>query len=175
MIDKKNYNMPEAIDYFNSLIGDPKCGLPEEIFRFVSSIVPMINVDLLIKNDKDQMLLIWREDEYFPPGWHIPGGIIRYKERASERISAVATMELGAKVIHSLKPIAVNEIIMEQLGWRVRGHFISLLYECQMISPPTTIRAEKNVTPKHGEWEWHDTCPDNLYESQKIYKEYFSK
>jgi ADP-ribose pyrophosphatase YjhB (NUDIX family) len=175
MIDKKHYNIPAAIDCLNSSIGDPTCGLPEEIFRFASSIVPMINVDLLIKNDKVQTLLIWREDEFFPPGWHIPGGIIRYKERVRDRINAVAKMELGTKVIHSLKPVAVNEIIMEQLEWRVRGHFISLLYECQMITPPTAIRAKKNVTPKQWEWDWHDTCPENLYESQKIYKEYFAK
>jgi len=175
MIDKKNFNIPTVIDYFNSLIGDPKCGLPEEIFRFASSIVPMINVDLLIKNDNGQTLLIWREDEFFPPGWHIPGGIIRYKERVSDRINAVAKTEIGTKVSHSLQPIAVNEIIMDQLEWRVRGHFISLLYECKLISPPTTKHAKKNVMPKQWEWDWHDSWPDNLYESQKIYKDYFSK
>lgn len=51
-----------------SAIGDPSLGLPEEVFRFASSIVPMINVDLLIKNKQGQTLLTWREDESFPPG-----------------------------------------------------------------------------------------------------------
>ena len=61
-------NVTEVLEYLDYVIRDPSQGLPEEIFQFVSSIVPMINVDLLIKNEKGQTLLIWREDEFFPPG-----------------------------------------------------------------------------------------------------------
>lgn len=41
----------------------------------------MVNVDLLIKNvSSNETLLTWREDEYYGPGWHVPGGIVRFKE-----------------------------------------------------------------------------------------------
>ena len=62
------------------IISDPRDGLPEEIFYIASSITPMLNVDILIKNKNKQTLLIWRDDKYYGPGWHIPGGIIRFKE-----------------------------------------------------------------------------------------------
>lgn len=161
-----------SLNYLDSVIGDPTKGLPEEVFRFASSIVPMINVDLLIRNDQDQTLLSWREDEFFSPGWHIPGGIIRYKETAEERIKIVAVRELEAEVACSEKPLDIKEVIMRQPSWRVRGHFISMLYECRLLSEPKAPRARKEMPPQPGEWDWHEICPDNLYESQNIYREH---
>ena len=58
----------------------------------------MINVDLLIRDDTDRTLLTWRHDAFYGPGWHVPGGIIRFKESAANRIAAVAQGELGTKV-----------------------------------------------------------------------------
>ena len=56
---------------------DPRDGLPEELFLFISELTPMINVDLLITNHQRETLLTWREDEFYGPGWHVPGGFIR--------------------------------------------------------------------------------------------------
>lgn len=166
--------MRDALDFLNSAAPDPSKGLPEELFRFASSIVPMINVDLLIKDEKGRTLLTWREDEFYPAGWHIPGGIIRYKETASDRIRAVAAHELGTEVTHNDKPIAITELIMNEPSWRVRGHFISLLYECRMVRDPGTARAEEGRLPEQGEWAWHDGCPANLYAAQEIYRKYIA-
>ena len=60
-------------------IGDPRHGLPEEVFRLVSRLTALINVDLLIQDEGRRTLLTWRDDEFYGAGWHIPGGIIRYK------------------------------------------------------------------------------------------------
>ncbi|MDP2923379.1 MAG: NUDIX hydrolase, partial [Candidatus Omnitrophota bacterium] len=69
----------QKIDLLESLIKNPSERLPEDIFLFVSRITPIINVDLLIKNKQNHTLLTWRDDGFYPPGWHIPGGIVRYK------------------------------------------------------------------------------------------------
>lgn len=164
-------NIQSAVDVLNSFVPDPTQGLPEEVFRFASTIVPMVNVDLLIKSDRGQTLLAWREDEFFPPGWHIPGGIIRYKETAHDRIRTVAANELGAVVRSSETPIAFNEIIMEP-SWRIRGHFISLLYRCVLLERPTTPEAINMASPGAGEWAWHSGCPENLYKSQEFYRKF---
>lgn len=158
-----------AIDELYACIPDPTQGLPEEVFRFASAIVPMINVDLLIHNKQGQTLLTWREDEFFPPGWHIPGGIIRYKETAHDRIRKVAASELGTGVHASEAPIAFNEIIMEP-PWRIRGHFISLLYRCELIGTPAAAEAADMASPRAGEWAWHSGCPNDLYKSQEVYR-----
>ena len=79
-----------------SHIGDATQGLPEDVFLFLSGITPLFNVDLLIKNEAGQTLLTWRADQFYPESWHIPGGIVRFKEKITDRLAAVATNELGA-------------------------------------------------------------------------------
>lgn len=79
----------KIIDILESYIQNPANGLPKELFLFVSRITPLINVDLLIKNEHGHTLLTWRNDAYYH-GWHVPGGVIRYKEAIAERVKAVA-------------------------------------------------------------------------------------
>src|ERR1022692_4518995 len=110
-----------AISNLLSAIGDPHGGLPEDIFLFVSRIVPLVNVDLLIQDDAGRTLLTWRDDRFFGAGWHVPGGIIRYKEAAADRVRACAREELGADVSFDGVPLLVTETIREQPE---RGHFI---------------------------------------------------
>lgn len=165
----KKSEINKAIDLLESLIKNPEEGLPEEIFIFVTRITPMINVDLLIKNEQNQTLLTWREDKLYGSGWHIPGGIIRYKEKSADRIMAVAKGELGAKVEFKKDPLIINEIMLLP---KDRGHFISLLYECRLISPPdNNLKFEKGIS-KPGEWTWHDKCPDDLISVHEIYRKF---
>ncbi len=71
----------------------------------------MINVDLLIKNKQGQTLLTWRQDRFYGPAWHIPGGIIRFKESIEDRIAKVAETELGCQVRFSAEPVNVRSMI----------------------------------------------------------------
>lgn len=154
-------------------VGNPTDGLPEEIFLFVSRITPMVNVDLLVKNDNGEILLTWRDDEFHGPGWHVPGGIIRYKEKIKDRIKAVARNELGADIEFSPTPLMVSEII--QRDERNRGHFISMLYGCRLISSPDKNLHCADEKPKAREWKWHSHCPKNLIQVHHIYKHIWLK
>ncbi|OQW92079.1 MAG: NUDIX hydrolase [Thiotrichaceae bacterium IS1] len=166
-----NLSLTEHLAAILASIEDPKQGLPQEIFYFISRLTPMINVDLLIKNDSEQTLLTWRADEFFGPGWHIPGGIIRFKEKAETRIQKVAQTELGATVKSEPSPIAINELFAPHRD--VRGHFISLLYRCSLVSPPNPDLQCLEDKPQHGQWKWHNRCPDNLISAQEIFRAYF--
>jgi ADP-ribose pyrophosphatase YjhB (NUDIX family) len=111
------------------------------VFRFVSRVTPLINVDLLIQDDRSRTLLTWRDDEFFGAGWHVPGGIIRYKESAADRIHACAREELSAEVSAEAAPLLVSESIVEQR----RGHHISLLFRCRLLSPPDEARRATSI------------------------------
>lgn len=162
-------NIKTAINFLESLIKNPTKGLPDEIFAFVSTITPLVNVDLLIKNKKNQTLLTWRNDGYNPAGWHIPGGIMRYKETIADRLSAVAANELGVNIRFKKDPLAVGEIMTSR---KFRGHAISLLYECTLTTSPIKDLEYKKGTPKSGEWAWHNKCPDNILSVQEIYRKF---
>ncbi|BBO99463.1 NUDIX domain-containing protein [Sulfuriferula nivalis] len=147
-------------------------GLPEEVFLFVSRLTPMVNVDLLLKNAQNQTLLTWRDDEYYGPGWHVPGGIVRFKESFATRVSAVAANELGASVIFTPAPLAVNEIMNPARN--TRGHFISFLYACTLTSSLDPQREYKEGKLQSGVWAWHDGCPENLIAVHEIYRQFIA-
>ena len=164
-------NINDYINIIEKHIIDPSINLPEDIFLFISRITPLINVDLLIKDASNQTLLIWRQrGQKYKEGWHVPGGIIRYKEKIKDRINAVATNELKCSVVFKEKPIAINQIILNQKN---RGHFISLLFECKLTKKPDSKIHHITGKPKIGEWSWHKVCPKNIIVPHKIYKKFF--
>jgi ADP-ribose pyrophosphatase YjhB (NUDIX family) len=160
----------EAIEKLDAYIRDPGKGLPEEVFLFISRITPLVNVDLLIRDERNYTLLSWRDDGYSPPGWHVPGGIIRFKESAADRIRAVAKSELGAQVQFEPNPLAIKEVIHPVR--KDRGHFISLLYRCSLASPPDENLRHTGGTPRKDQWSWHSHCPDNIIDVHEMYREF---
>lgn len=163
--------LTEQLANLISLVGNPHEGLPQEIFYFISQLTPMVNVDLLIKNKSGQTLLTWREDDFYGPGWHIPGGIIRFKETAEARIHKVANSELGVTVCAESVPVVVNEIMAEHRD--VRGHFISMLFRCTLTKQPSLdLMAGSDGLIKSGQWMWHNGCPDDIIEQHEIYRKF---
>lgn len=153
----------------------PEDGLGQELFLLVSSLTPIVNVDLLVYNDKGQFLLTWRHDPHCGQGWHVPGGCIRFKETCEERIKKVAQKELGINDISFDKdPIKVFEIICHEHrdieNQNERAHFITLVYKCYV---PTDYSIDNQLF-KEGEvgyMQWFDHLPDNLLNIQSCYRE----
>ena len=116
---------------------DPTKGLPLELFEFATSLLPFVNVDLLIINEKDQILLSWRDDRHYGTGWQIPGGIIRMMETIDERIQKTVLREIGSEVEYDKAPIMVHENIFREQRKGLenqleRAHNIALLYKCRV-------------------------------------------
>lgn len=155
--------MHQTIEFLDKQIKDPSQGLPEEIFLFVSRLTPMVNVDLLIKDENDRRLLAWRNDQYCGMGWHIVGGVVRFKETLETRIQQVAESEIGTNVQFDPTPLAVSQVFRPQ---KTRGHFISLLYNCSLSGKfiPKNNGLKKT---DQGYLMWHDRWPENMVESQK--------
>ncbi len=160
-------NIHQAIQFLDKQIRKPSLGLPEEVFLFVSRVTPMVNVDLLIKDEKGRTLLSWRDDQYAGTGWHLPGGILRFKESLETRVIKVAEKEIGVAVKFDPVPITINQTICPH---NTRGHFISILYQCFLSGKfiPNTGLKKKTI----GYLQWHDSCPINLVKVHKIYSRY---
>ena len=71
-------NLTRAIRCFKDAMNheglNPEEGLGTEVFCFASTLMPVINVDLLTINDKKEILLSWRNYPHCGTGWHVPGG-----------------------------------------------------------------------------------------------------
>ena len=159
----------EAIAVMVEHVPDPSQGLPDELFYYISRMTPLVNVDLLTKDEKGRTLLAWRDDQYAGKGWHIPGGIVRHRETLAARVNKVAESELGTAVSFDPTPIALNELINPTRP--TRGHFISILYRCFLPSS-FTPRNEGLSVHDPGYLEWHTHSPTNLIRAHEIYRRY---
>jgi colanic acid biosynthesis protein WcaH len=159
----------KALQLLAEEIPDPSEGLGEDAFLLVSRLTPIVNVDLLIKDEKGRTLLSWRDDSYAAKGWHVPGGIVRFKEKLETRVRKVAELEIGAAVEFCPVPLAINQIIDDDLT--CRGHFISVLYKCFLPGEFVPKNAGLS-TGDPGYLMWHDKCPANLIKHHEIYKSY---
>jgi colanic acid biosynthesis protein WcaH len=161
--------LAEAVQVLVDAVPDPTAGLPDEVFYYISQTTPLINVDLLVKDELGRTLLAWRNDHHAGTGWHIPGGIIRFKETIAERIHQVSLAEIGVAVDYGPEPLAINEMIHRDRD--VRGHFISLLYNC---------RLDSSFAPKNGGLQpddagylqWHEHCPENMIIYHDVYRKF---
>lgn len=165
-------DLDEAIAALDRAVPDPKRGLPDEVFYFVSRTTPLVNVDLLIQDERGRTLLAWRDDALAGTGWHVPGGIVRFKETFETRLRKVAETEIGAPVAFDPAPIALHQLI--QQGREVRGHFISLLFRCSL--PATFVPQNAGRGPRDpGYLQWHERCPDDLLRCQEIYRRHIEQ
>lgn len=164
-----NDELIQAITVLDRHVPNPSAGLPDPVFYYVSRTTPMINVDLLIKDENGRILLAWRNDQYAGCGWHIPGGIIRFKESMADRIRKVMETEIGTIMAFDPSPVAVHEIIVPE--FQNRGHFISLLFNCSLSASFVPDNASLAPT-ESGFLQWHDSCPDGLLIFQEIYRRF---
>jgi len=156
------------IQKLESFVTNPNIGLPNEIFYFISRNTPLVNVDLLIVDEKDRVLLTWREDTFTGSGWHIPGGIIRVGESAVSRINKVAELELHAEVTIQKGPLFVHEFINKKNSDRC--HFISLPYRCRMCKDFKVSEFNESLPDENrGHAKWFEIPPVDTINIQKSY------
>lgn len=146
-------------------------GLPNHLFKYVSSITPIINVDLIIHNPNKGIILSWRADNFYGPGWHVPGGIIRFKENIVDRLRNVARQEINLKNDLEFSFIAINQIMNPNRD--IRGHFISLLFASKLENPYIENGGFKEN--ENGHFRWHKELPKNLIKQHKRYEKYIDK
>jgi len=167
-VNKENIDLESALGVVTDSISDPAAGLPEAVFRFVSGITPMVNVDLLILDPHQGVLLTWRPTGNYPAGWHLPGGIIRVRESFENRVEQVASNELGVGISECIGPIDINQMIHPDAKTRV--HFVSLLYRVTISGVLDEKNHSRDVEPLDGQWAWHKKWPPNLYGPQSVYR-----
>lgn len=162
-------------DYIKENGIDPEKGLGQELFLTISSLVPIVNVDLLVYNEQGQFLLTKRNDPHCGKGWHVPGGCVRFKETCEERIRKVALKELGIKdITFDKNPIKVFEIIHNDKrpisNQNERAHFITLVYKCH-VDDSCQINNRELTEDDAGFIRWFDKLPDDLLSIQNCYRD----
>jgi len=156
---------------FLNILLKPESGIGRRIFLIVSQLTPIVNVELIIRDNLNQTLLIYREDEFYGPGWHLPGGILRFKENINTRIYITLDNELGIKKrqVQNLYLIDIFQIIHKKK--LLRSHFISLIYMIRLLDKKfASPLFESKKIYNNGDIAFHKESPNNLIKEHLRYK-----
>lgn len=169
----KQDELNNAIHILRNAQLDAKNGLPEELFLAISGLVPIANVDLLITNERKQLLLSRRNDMFFDFSWHIPGGCMRYGESFEQRLQKTALCELGTEVEFLPDPLAVRNVLRGKkfsLEYpNERGHNVAILFQCR-LPDGFQINNGKKTEMDNGYLKWFDKLPQDFMKIQMVYE-----
>ena len=170
MSEKINLAIEQLQRVMNEEGIDPTKGLPKELFHFATTLIPCANIDLFITRG-NQLLLTWRDDEFYGQGWHIPGGCLRMRETLDNRIQETARNEIGTEVIYDPSSFITREVMVtEDRPWLKnqleRSHNISMLFDCRL---PDGFKVNNTDADEHvaGYIKWFDQVPSDLLEAHK--------
>lgn len=135
--------------------------LSYDLFLFFCRFKPNLCIEIIIQDPDKGTLLTWREDEVFGSGWHIPGGVIRYKETLEDRLKATAESELNANLL-TYEYVETRELILDSV--KERQHEVVMIYRCT-IDSDTALDSKK--------MKWFKEMPVDIIEVHKGYGDYF--
>lgn len=121
--------------------------MPQEVFYALRGIVALTAVEVLVVDDRNRVLLTWRDDEHWR-GWHLPGGFVAPFEPLAAACSRIAQRELMADVQF--------ERVIDAASWADHPYasVVSIVCRCRASGP---LRVG----------EFFDAAPDSLIEQHR--------
>lgn len=146
MLSKKEAG--KLVSYIQK-IKNPHEGLPQNVCLAVMKIVPFVACEVVITNEKREIFLTWRQDEWWI-GWHFPGGLMRYVESFDERLAKTVEKELGVRLKKYRFLFPINYLCQK------RGHVVGLAFHCITDKLPSGgkffSKLPKDIIPGHKEF-----------------------
>ena len=87
--------------------------IPEELYKKIVDTMPILCVDLVIKNGRGEFLLVKRKNQPLKGEWFVPGGRMMKGETVTEAVIRKAKEELGVMVIETY-PIGIFEFYFKE-------------------------------------------------------------
>ncbi|MGA1933814.1 GDP-mannose mannosyl hydrolase [Arcobacter sp. YIC-464] len=147
--------------------------LEKDIFSSIIENTPLISIDLIVKNSKDEILLGQRLNKPAKGSWFVPGGRI-YKDEPIEKAFKRLTLgELGKEFNinkASFKGIYQHFYNDNVFNDKFSTHYIALGFELEIKEKLSLDRIQ------HEKQRWFNI--QELLESQEVYdyvKDYFIK
>ena len=131
--------------------------IPEEDYRKIVDLMPIVCIDAIIVNENNEFLLIKRRNEPLKGEYWVPGGRLFKNEPLRKAAERKVREELGLNA-GVLMPIGVYEDVFERNPLNVSSglHTISIVY---------LVVVEKDSVVLDGQsedWGWFGELPDRL-------------
>ena len=127
--------------------------LDSATFLKIVELTPLVSIDLIVFNDKDEVLLGYRKNRPARDSWFVPGGKILKDERIHQAFRRISQAELGLELDPALANFkGVYEHLYRDNFAGVEGistHYIVLAHEFSLPAG-TRIKGDE----QHAELRW---------------------
>ncbi len=151
--------------------------LPDQVFKTVISSTPLISIDLVVRNNQNQVLLGKRLNAPAKGFWFVPGGRVQKNETLDNAFIRLLREELGIEsgiVREDANFLGVFEHFYSDNVFddEVDTHYIVLVYEFRL----DTDELLDFPVIQHSKYLWFNSkLVDNIHiYSQKYFKELFN-
>ncbi|UOH75079.1 GDP-mannose mannosyl hydrolase [Acinetobacter schindleri] len=151
--------------------------LPDEIFKSVIQHTPLISIDLIVRNEKGEVLLGKRVNAPAKGYWFVPGGRVRKNETLDDAFVRLVREELGIEsgiTRADAKFLGVFEHYYEDcvFGDGTSTYYVVLAHEILLEN----IIDIEYMNNQHNDFEWME-IPDIIKDSSihNFTKAYFSR
>lgn len=150
--------------------------LPDQVFKTVISSTPLISIDLVVRNNQNQVLLGKRLNAPAKGFWFVPGGRVQKDETLDDAFTRLIKEELGTEVVVKRSEanfLGVYEHFYEEnvFDHTVTTHYIVLSYEITIYSN----KLNKIPFNQHSQYVWWNELDIKSSKNTHIYvQKYFS-
>lgn len=151
--------------------------LPDETFKSIIQYTPLISIDLIVRNEKGEVLLGKRVNAPAKGNWFVPGGRVRKNETLDNAFIRLLREELGIEsgiTRIDAKFLGIFEHFYNDcvFGNDVSTHYVVIAYEIKINFILNIIK-----TSQHNSFLWYaenDILKDNI-EINRYTLQYFMK
>lgn len=120
-----------------------------DLFKNIVANTPLISIDLIVKNDKGQVLLGQRQNRPAQGFWFVPGGRVRKNESLDNAFIRLTQEELGiVKYRHQAQWLDVYQHFYEDSVFSdddsPSTHYIVLAYQLNDISTINIVENDQH-------------------------------
>lgn len=144
--------------------------LDDDLFFKVIAASPLVSIDLIVRNERNEVLLGMRTNRPAMGFWFVPGGRIRKDEPSLRALARIAQDELGISIPKS-KLFGVFDHFYDDNVFaipHVRTHYVAIGYELE-ICGSTPIRSDS----QHARFKWWTLdmllASAEVHENTKLY------
>lgn len=132
--------------------------IPEDLYKRILSVMPIICVDVVIQNGKGKYLLVQRKNEPLKGEWWVIGGRILHGESVRDACVRKTREEVGL-AIADLRLLGLYEDLFDKNSFQVPEpyHTLSLVFETRV-----TMVQDIQLDSHHSAWNWFDRLPDRF-------------
>lgn len=141
--------------------------LDKNTFSTVIASTPLVSIDLVITNDKNQALLGQRLNRPAKGYWFVPGGRILKDEPLVDAFKRLTQEELGeafkieqASLLGPYDHFYTDNVFGEEFT----THYVAIAYQLKLTQPLENLPLEK----QHGSYQWMPIS--ELLDSDQVHK-----